>query len=133
MDPEEIGLRSADRCAALPFFTAARWLKVNAPETNLLTTTPRIMHYLTGLRAVLLVRSGAPHHQIWLDTERLEKLIRDTKPGFLFISLKDTQYYSLVVKAIESLGYQLKTIPEAVPSTGYHLFRLIPGREGGAS
>ena len=118
---------------SLPFFTAARWLKANAPETSILTTRPRIMSYLTGLRTVSLVRSGVPHDQIWLDTERLEKLIRDTKPEFLFIDSKDIQYYSLVVKGIESLGYRLKEIPEAVPTTDYHLFRLIPGRESSAS
>ena len=90
------------------------------------------MHYLTGLRTVSLVRSGVPYDQIWLDTERLGKLIHDTKPGFLFIDSKDIHYYSLVVKGIESLGYRLKEIPEAVPSTDYHLFRLFPARESNA-
>ena len=118
---------------SLPFFAAARWLKANAPETSLLTTRPRIMSYLTGLRTAPLVRSGVPHDRIWLDTERLEKLIRDTNPEYLFIDSKDEHYYSLVVKGIESLGYRLKDIPEAVPSTGYHLFRLIPARKSGAS
>ncbi|MGO9120356.1 MAG: ArnT family glycosyltransferase [Desulfomonilaceae bacterium] len=125
--------KAAESERSLPFFAAARWLRANAPETNLLTTRPRIMSYLTGRRTVSLVRSGVPYDQIWLDTERLEKLIQDTKPGFLFIDSKDIQYYSLVVKGIESLGYRLKEIPEAVPSTDYHLFRLIPDRESSAS
>jgi 4-amino-4-deoxy-L-arabinose transferase-like glycosyltransferase len=118
---------------SLPYFAAARWLRANAPETTLLTTRPRIMSYLTGLRTVSLVRSGVPYDQIWLDTERLEKLISDTKPGYLFIDSKDKHYYSLVVKGIESLGYQLKEVPEAVHSTGFHLFRLTPGIESGPS
>jgi 4-amino-4-deoxy-L-arabinose transferase-like glycosyltransferase len=125
--------KGAESERSLPFFAAARWLKANAPETSLLTTRPRIMHYLTGLRTVSLVRSGVPYDEIWLDKERLEKLIYDTKPGFLFIDSKDKRYYSLVVKGIESLGYQLKEIPEAVPSTDFHLFRLIPGKESDTS
>ena len=117
--------KGAESERSLPFFTAARWLRANAPETILLTTRPRIMSYLTGLKTVSLVRSGVPYDQIWLDTERLGKLILDTKPGFLFIDSKDAVYYSLVVRGIESLGYQLKEIPEAVPTADYHLFRLV--------
>jgi hypothetical protein len=115
---------------SLPFFTAARWLKANAAETTVLTTQPRIIHYLSGCKTVSLVRSGVPGHDIWLDTdERLNGIIQETKPAFLFADAKDAKYYSHVTQGLERLGFSLEEISSAASSTRYHLFRLIPVRE----
>jgi hypothetical protein len=118
---------------SLPFFTAARWLKANAAETTVLTTQPRIIHYLSGCKTVSLVRSGVPGHDIWLDTdERLSRIIRETKPDFLFADAKDAEYYSHVTQGLARLGFSLEEISPAAASTRYHLFRLVPpGRPRG--
>lgn len=112
---------------SLPFFTAARWLKSHAPEATILTTQPRTIHYLSGCKTISLVRSGVPGHDIWLDTEeRLSRIIRETKPDFLFADAKDDKYYSHVTQGLERLGFSLEEISPAASSTRYHLFRLVP-------
>lgn len=115
---------------SLPFFAAARWLKSNAPYATILTTRPRIIHYLSECKTVSLVRSGVPEHEIWLDSEvRLKKTIRDTKPGFLFADSKDSKYYLHVTKGIEQLGYRLDEINIGASSNRYRLFRIVSPEE----
>ncbi|MBI5247938.1 MAG: glycosyltransferase family 39 protein [Desulfomonile tiedjei] len=115
---------------SLPFFTAARWLKENAPDATVLTIRPRIIHYLSGCRTVSLVRSGVPDHDIWLDTEeRLKRMIRESSPDFLFVDSKDAGYYSHVTKVIERTGYKLEEINPEASSVRFRLFRLAGPEE----
>ncbi len=114
---------------SLPFFAAARWLKANAPDATILTTRPRIIHYLSGCRTVSLVRSGVPDQDIWLDTEeRLKKIIEKTKPDFFFSDSKDMEYYSHVKKGIEGLGYKLQEVAAEASSTRVSTLQDSPSR-----
>jgi hypothetical protein len=111
---------------SLPFFNAARWLKTNAPNATVLTTTPRVIHYLSGCKTVSLIRSGVPEHEAWLySDEQLRRLVLETKPDFLFADSKDAKYYLHVTKGVERLGFQLEEI--RLPSSARHkLFKLVP-------
>jgi len=111
---------------SLPFFSASRWLQANAPEATVLTSRPRIIHYLSRCTTVSLVRSGVPDHEIFLNTlDRLKKVMESAKPNYLYSDTKDSQYHATVVKGLESLGFVLEKIPEG-SSDRYLLFRIIP-------
>lgn len=107
-----------------PFFSAARWLKQNAPSAVVLTTRPRIIHYLSGCRTVSLVRSGVPDHEIWVREDlRLREIIEKQKPDFLYADTKDTEFFNQIMSSMKLLGLDLEEIQEA-STPRYRLFRI---------
>ncbi len=100
----------------VPFFNAAKWLKSQPADTVVMTMHPRVLHYLSGLRTVELVRSGVPEHQAWVeDAEQIRELVCTKHPAFLFSDASNPVRFKETIAAIESLGLRLKEIPEAVP------------------
>jgi 4-amino-4-deoxy-L-arabinose transferase-like glycosyltransferase len=111
---------------SLAFFTAARWLKANAPHATVLTTRSRIIHYLSGCPTVTLLRSGVPEHEIWVDkTDQIEKLVAQHSPEFLFTDASKAELYAAVTKALVELGMNVEPVPEATSSPRYGLFRIV--------
>jgi hypothetical protein len=110
----------------LPFFAAARWLKANAPDAVVLTAHSRVIHYLSGCRTVSLVRSGIPDHEAFVRDEQLiKRLVRENNAQFFFADSKDARMYWNAVEAIQSLGLELREIPEASSLPRYHLFAIV--------
>ncbi|MFH1114246.1 MAG: glycosyltransferase family 39 protein [Pseudomonadota bacterium] len=127
-----VGARSAlerdgaESARDLPFFQAARWLRGNAPGSVVLTMHPRVLHYLSGLRTVELVRSGVPEHQVWVDArDQIRGLIERNDPAFLFSDAKNRAQYRHVMEAIESLDMQVREIEDAGCSTRFRLWRIL--------
>ncbi len=117
----------AESTRDFPFFATARWLKTQPPDTVVMTMHPRVIHYLSGLRTVELVRSGVPEHQAWIeDTDQIRDLVLTKKPGFLFSDASNVGRFKRTIEAIESLGLRLKEVPEAmpVPSGRFRLWRI---------
>ncbi|MGO9120404.1 MAG: ArnT family glycosyltransferase [Desulfomonilaceae bacterium] len=99
-----------------PFFTAAQWLRSQPADTIVMTMYPRVLHYLSGLRTVELVRSGVPEHQAWVeDADQIRQLICTKNPAFLFSDASNPVRFKKTIAAIENSGLRLKEIPEAVP------------------
>jgi 4-amino-4-deoxy-L-arabinose transferase-like glycosyltransferase len=118
--------RGAESERSVPFFTASRWLKANAPHATVLTTRSRIIHYLSGCPTVTLLRSGVPDHEIWVQqTDQIEKLMRERNPEFLFTDSSRADLYAQVTKALTELGMRVDPIPEATSSPRYRLFRIV--------
>jgi 4-amino-4-deoxy-L-arabinose transferase-like glycosyltransferase len=119
---------------SLPFFSAARWLKENAPNSAVLSTHPRIIHYLSGNRTIPLSRAGVPETLTWVKSEDdIRQLITERKPGFLFADTKNPHLYPSAVKGIGDLGLQLHEIQGIDTSHRYRLFRIVypaDSREG---
>lgn len=110
----------------LPFYAAARWLKANAPRAIVLTTHPRITHYLSGCPTVTLVRSGFPEHEVWVkDSHLIQRLITERNPQFLFADSRRAALYQSATDAIHGLGMELKEIPIGVLNSRYRLFRIV--------
>jgi hypothetical protein len=119
----------------LPFYAAARWLKANAPRAVVLTTHPRIIHYLSDCPTVTLVRSGFPEHEVWVkDSRLLRRLIAQRSPQFLFVDSKQATLFERAADAIHGLGMKLREVPLGLPSGRYHLYRIVltDGPEGGS-
>ncbi len=99
-----------------PFFTAARWLKSQPADTLVMTMHPRVLHYLSGLRTVELVRSGVPEHQAWIqDADHIRDLVLTKRPAYLFSDASNPVRFKQTIAAIENSGVRLKEIPEAFP------------------
>jgi hypothetical protein len=110
----------------LPFYAAARWLKANAPGAVVLTTHPRILHYLSDCPTVTLVRSGFPEHEVWVEDGRLiRRLMAERDPQFLFADSKQVTLYRSATDVIQGLGMELREIPLPAPHSRYRLFRII--------
>jgi hypothetical protein len=110
----------------LPFHAAARWLKANAPRAVVLTTHPRIIHYLSDCPTVTLVRSGFPEHEVWVEDSRvIRRLITERNPQFLFADSRQATLYQRATDAIQGLGMKLKEIPFRTSNSRYRLFRIV--------
>jgi hypothetical protein len=119
--------QGAESDRGLPYFVAARWLKEHAPDARVLTTQPRIIHYLSGCRTVALVRSGVPEREALVSEQsQLKTLISESKPNFIFVDHKDADLYAQVFQAVRDLGFTLKEVPAAGPAPRYALFEIIP-------
>ncbi len=111
---------------SLPFFVAARWLKSNAPDAKVLTTNTRIIHYLSGCRAIPLMRAGAAYHETLVtEHSQVQDLLTKHKPDFLFSDAKDRALYSNAGQAIEALGYRLEEVRPAAIGSRYSLYRIV--------
>jgi hypothetical protein len=112
---------------SLPFFSAARWLKANAPRATVLTTRSRIIHYLSGCPTVSLLRSGVPEHKAWVnEPDEIAKLMTQCKPEFLFTDSSKADLYEKVADTLAKLGMKVEPIPEATTSHRYRLYRIVP-------
>ncbi len=90
------------------------------PSQGLFTIFPDARRYLWCVR-------GVPGHDIWLDTdERLSRIIRETKPDFLFADSKDDKYYFHVTQGLKRSGIFTRRDFPTASSTRYHLFKLVP-------
>ncbi|MFZ5866663.1 MAG: ArnT family glycosyltransferase [Thermodesulfobacteriota bacterium] len=120
---------------SLPFFSAARWLKDNAPNAPVLSTHPRIIHYLSGNRTIPLSRAGVPETLTWVKSEDdIRHLITGRKPGFLFADTKNPYLFPSAVKGIGDMGLQLQEIQGIDAASRYRLFKIVypdDSREGG--
>lgn len=117
----------AESDRSLPYFTAARWLKENAPHARVLSTRSRIIHYLSGCQTVALVRSGVPEQDAFVTEQSLLKtLISESKPNFLFVDNKDAELYAQVFRAVTDLGLTLREIQAAGSPPRYALFEMVP-------
>jgi 4-amino-4-deoxy-L-arabinose transferase-like glycosyltransferase len=109
-----------------PYFEAARWLSRHAPDATVLTSRPRIVHYLSGNRTIPLVRSGVPDHEIWVRGEsQIERIVRTQNPEFLYIDSKGERMYWDVLGTLKAMNRRLERI-DLPGSDRYRLFR-IPG------
>ena len=111
----------------LPFFVAARWLKEHASGSVVLTMHPRVIHYLSRVPSVELIRSGVPEHEVWVRAQdQIRRLIIDRKPTFLFSDARDTHLFNEAIAAAESLNLRLEEIPEAGSPPRFRLWRFVP-------
>lgn len=109
----------------LPFFTAAHWLRRHAPDGVVMTMHPRVIHYLSGLPSVELIRSGFPEHDAWVrDPELIRKLVLSKKPDFFFSDANDSKLLAGVSKALESLNLSLEEVTEARSSQRFALWKI---------
>jgi hypothetical protein len=116
----------AETDRGLPFYAAARWLKANAPGATVLTTHPRIIHYLSDSPTVTLVRSGFPEHEVWVEDGRLvRRLITERDPQFLFADSRQATLYQGATDAIQGLGMELEAVPFLPSHSRYRLFRIV--------
>jgi len=114
---------------SLPFFSAAGHLAAEAPNAVVLATHPRIIHYLSGRKAVPLVRSGVPDHEAFVqDSALIEELISRTNPGFLFADRKNAAQFAATLEAVRRLGLKLEEIPIADPTARFGLFKFGRGK-----
>jgi len=117
----------AESAHDLPFFVAARWLKSRQEQGPLLTMHPRVVHFLSGIKTVELVRSGVPEHEVWVDRrEAIGRLIQEHHPTFFFSDSANERLFKEAEAAAESLGLRLEEIPEASVSHRFRLWRLRP-------
>ncbi len=115
----------AESARDLPFFEAARWLRGNAPGSVVLTMHPRVVHYLSGLQTVELVRSGVPEHEVWVNaSDQIRNLIQRRNPEFLFSDSRNSEQYRQVMEAINSMNMKVQPIAEAGSSTRFRLWRI---------
>jgi hypothetical protein len=126
-----VGARSAlesegpESARDLPFFEAARWLRGNAPDSVVLTMHPRVVHYLSGLPTVELVRSGVPEHEAWVNAQdQLRSLIQHRNPAFFFSDSRNRAQYGQVMEAIKSLDLKAQEVTEAGSNTRFRLWRI---------
>lgn len=124
----------AETSRDLPFFAAARWITRNAPDAVVLTMHPRVLHYLSGVRTVELVRSGVPEHEVWINRrEEIKRLIECTKPSFLFSDGRDETMLREVRAALKSLSLCLVEVRDAETSPRFRLWKIAPERTGNYS
>lgn len=109
----------------LPFFVAGRWLKENSTDAVVLSMHPRVLHYVSGLPTVELVRSGVPEHKVWVNAEdQIRNLIQIRKPAFFFSDAKNPVLYSQVLEAAKNLNLKLSEIPEAGTPPRFRLWKI---------
>ncbi|MEW6529610.1 MAG: glycosyltransferase family 39 protein [Thermodesulfobacteriota bacterium] len=130
-----LGFNGPESQRSLPFFSAARWLKEHAPNVSVLSTHPRIIHYLSGNRTIPLSRAGVPETLTWVKSDDdIRHLITVGKPGFLFADTKNPHLYPYAVKGIADMGLGLQEIQGIDASSRFRLFRIVylsGGQEGG--
>lgn len=120
----------AESVRDVPFFASGQWLQENASNSIVLTMHPRVIHYLSGLPTVELVRSGVPEHQVWIDNvSDLRRLISERRPQYFFSDASQANLFSQVLEALGSLDLKLEDI-NLFPSSGrFRLWRIV-GKEG---
>lgn len=110
---------------SVPYFVAARWLKAHAPGAAVLTTRPRIIHYLSGSPTIPLIRFGVPEHVHRVTSQEvIAQMMALKKPQFLFTDEKIADFNDRVNTVLRRLGYDLAEVPEAQSSPRYKLYRL---------
>jgi hypothetical protein len=122
-------VRGAESERSLPFFKAARWLKAHEPSATVMTTNPRIIHYLSGCRTISLVRSGVPDEQAWVDDpESIGALIERTSPRFLFLDRKNRRVNDSAMEAFTRVNLRLKVIAQGSSPPRHMLYEIGPSR-----
>lgn len=110
----------------LPFFTSGRWLAQNATDGVVMTMHPRVIHYLSGLPSVELVRSGVPEHEVWVDAgEQIQQLIISRRPTYFFSDATNVNLYRQVLEALEILGLKLEKVHQVGVSERFCLWRVM--------
>jgi 4-amino-4-deoxy-L-arabinose transferase-like glycosyltransferase len=116
---------------SLPYFQAGKWLKANAVRSPVLTSCPRIIHYLSECPVVPLVNAGAPNRKRLVDNPKeLEALMKSERPQFLFADSKRAELFRNVIGAMKSLGYDLVPISDVVSSSRFKLYRIAKQKRG---
>ncbi|MCX5861399.1 MAG: glycosyltransferase family 39 protein [Deltaproteobacteria bacterium] len=116
----------AESLRDLPFFTAGRWLRDNAGNGAVLTMHPRVIHYLSGLPTVELVRSGVPEHLVWIDVaEQIEPLIALRGPTYFFSDADQASLYNETLEALKVLGLTVENVDRTASSQRFRLWRIV--------
>jgi hypothetical protein len=93
---------------------------------------PRVLHYLSGVRTVELVRSGVPEHEVWVNRrQEIKRLIERTEPSFLFSDGHNETMLREVRAALKSLSLRLVEVRDAEASSRFRLWKIAPARTGG--
>lgn len=109
----------------LPFFIAARWIRAHSPDGVVMSMHPRVLHYLSGIRSVELIRSGVPESMVWVNApEEIRRLVRTNCVTLLFTDEKNRKLFETVTDAVRSMGLRLEEISEASASR-FKLWRVI--------
>lgn len=115
----------------LPFFAAARWIRAHSPQGVVMSMHPRVLHYLSGIRSVELVRSGVPESRVWVNApDEIRRLVEADHVTLLFTDNKNRHLYETVTRAVQDSGLRMEEIPEASPSPRFKLWKLVPRAEG---
>lgn len=106
-------------------FDAARWLRTNAPDAKVLTTRPRIVHYLAGNRTITVMRSGVPMDRIWVrEPHELRALVLKTNPDYVLTDAKQPELFANLKDVVHDLGGRYEEVPE-VGRPRYRLYRIV--------
>lgn len=109
-----------------PFFEASRWLRQHAHEGPVLTMHPRVIHYLSGLPTVELVRSGVPENKAFIDSpDEITRVIALTRPRYFFSDAKNSTMKTRVAEALEKMGATLEEIPNIDPGRRFGLWKIL--------
>jgi hypothetical protein len=115
----------------LPFFAAARWIRARSPQGVVMSMHPRVLHYLSGIRSVELIRSGVPESRVWVNApDEIRRLVEANHVTLLFTDNKNKHLYETVTRAVRDAGIGLEEIPEASPSPRFKLWKLVPQGKG---
>jgi hypothetical protein len=110
---------------SVPFFKAARVLRGMDPSATVMTTNPRIIHYLSGRRTVGLVRSGVPDQLAWVqDSRSIAALIERASPRYVFLDTKNRRLCTAALAAFEGLGLRMTPLPVGSSPPRYLLYRV---------
>jgi len=115
----------AESSRDVPFFLASRWLKEHGPGAAVMTMHPRVIHYLSGLPTIELVRSGVPESQAWVHSQdEISRLVQEGKPRYFFSDEKDVFLERYLRQTLEGQGLKLRRIPELHEMSRFALWEI---------
>ncbi len=115
----------AESARDVPFFLASRWLKEHGPGAAVMTMHPRVIHYLSGLPTIELVRSGVPESQTWVhNQDEISRLVQEGKPRYFFSDEKNVFLERHLRQTLEDQGFKLRRIPELNEMSRFALWEI---------
>ncbi|MGB9617785.1 MAG: hypothetical protein ACPL7J_10735, partial [Desulfomonilaceae bacterium] len=109
-----------------PFFEASRWLRRHAHDGPVLTMHPRVIHYLSGLPTIELVRSGVPENEAYIvSPDEIARLIAARRPSYFFSDAKNNIMKTRVSDALEKMGATVHEIPNIDPGRRFELWKIL--------
>ena len=109
-----------------PFFASSRWLKQSGEEGPVMSMHPRVIHYLSGLPTIELVRSGVPENQAFISSlDELTRIIATRRPTYIFSDNKNPVMKTHVQMAFQNLGATLQEIPNIDQQKRFALWKVL--------
>jgi len=109
-----------------PFFAASRWLKQSAEGGPIMSMHPRVIHYLSGLPTIELVRSGVSENQTFISSQdELIRIISVRRPTYLFSDSKNHSMKTQVETAFQKMGATLQEIPCIDQNGRFALWKVL--------